>query len=274
MYSHERSFDFTVLMSVYDRDDVTLFVRAIDSVYQNILQPMETILVVDGEVNSLLNDSIVRSTQKYGINCQRLKYNVGLRCALNYGLQFVRTAWVARADADDFNLPNRFSTQIELARKGFDLIGSFVQEVNTDGTLQKIRRLPCQHVSIVRFASRRNPFNHMSVMFRTELVGKCGGYPALYLREDYGLWALMIYNKAKLVNIDEVLVVATAGSGMINRRRGLSSALAEIRLQKHLNQCSIKNPCSAVVDCFLRGILLLLPTPLLSLLYNFMLRHK
>lgn len=267
-------YDFTVLMSVYRGDDPALFRRAVDSVYQNVLQPTEMVLVVDGEVSPSLDDAIVQMIQRYGINCQRLPRNSGLAAALNHGLQYVGTPWIARADADDFNLPQRFDTQIKRAQQGFDLIGSYIHEVNEGGTLLKMRQPPCDHDDIVAFAARRNPFNHMSVMYRTELARKCGGYPMLHLREDYGLWASMISVGAKLSNIDQVLVLATAGDGMVTRRRGLRSALAEVDMQKHLVNCGLKGSLLAVIDVFIRGGVLLFPAPLLSVFYSVFLRRN
>ena len=76
-------YDFTVLMSVYHADDPVLFIRAVDSVYQNYLRPSEMILVVDGEVNALLDYAIVQMTQRYGIHCHRLRRNRGLAVAFN-----------------------------------------------------------------------------------------------------------------------------------------------------------------------------------------------
>lgn len=269
---HDR-LDFTVLMSVYRRDDPVLLTRAIDSVYQNDLLPSEMILVVDGEVGTELNDAIVLASQCHGIHFYRLPCNVGLAAALNYGLQHVRTPWVARADADDINLPWRFSTQVNRACQGFDLIGSNIQEVNKSGELLKMRKVPCEHDAILKFSERRNPFNHMSVMFRVEFARQCGGYPMLYLREDYGLWALMISKGAKLSNIDQVLVLATAGDGMISRRRGLRSAVAEIYLQIFLNKCGLKSVFMAALDVLIRGGVLLLPAPILTIFYSRFLRR-
>ena len=270
----ENQFDFTVLMSVYRNDDAAFFTRAVDSVYQNDLLPVEMVLVVDGPVDALLENAIIQVVERYRINCYRLPHNSGLAAALNHGLRFVRTPWVARADADDFNLPKRFSAQIKRAQQGFDLVGSYIQEMNASGEPLKMRKVPCEHDAIVAFAARRNPFNHMSVMFRTELAKECGGYPLLHLREDYGLWALMISMGAKLSNIDQVLVLATAGDGMVSRRRGLHSALAEVDLQKHLRQCGLKGTFAATLDILIRGGLLLLPAPLLSVVYNNFLRRN
>ena len=159
-------------------------------------------------------------------------------------------------------------------KQGFDLVGSNIQEVNKFGEFLKKRQLPCDHVPIVAFAARRNPFNHMSVMFRTDLARQCGGYPQMHLREDYGLWASMICIGGRLSNIDQVLVLATAGNGMLTRRRGFRSAMSEIDLQKHLFKCGLKSSFAAALDVVIRGGILLLPAPLLHVFYSAFLRRN
>jgi hypothetical protein len=82
----------------------------------------------------------------------------------------------------------------------------------------------------------------------------------------------MIKKGAKLSNAEEVLVMATAGNEMFKRRRGLKSAIAEIKLQKYLMNCGIKSPARASIDCLVRGGLLLLPSYFLGTIYRLMLR--
>lgn len=264
---------FSVLMSVYERDDPVLLRSAVSSVFANELTPLELILVVDGPVGDALNCVISELVQRYPINCQCLSTNRGLASALNYGLNFVRTPLIARADADDINLPNRFSTQIETMRLGFDLVGSQIQEVDSQGVFLGIREVPCSHDKILKFSRARNPFNHMTVIYKTDLIRACGGYPVLYLREDYGLWALMISKGARLANTNSVLVHATAGFPMIKRRRGLRSALAEFELQTLFVKCGIKSRWRACLDCCLRASILMLSSHLLSRFYFFFLRR-
>jgi hypothetical protein len=51
---------------------------------------------------------------------------------LNYGLSFVKTEWVARADDDDFNLPNRFEAQLPYALES-DTVMRYVDYDNCVG---------------------------------------------------------------------------------------------------------------------------------------------
>jgi len=266
---------FTVLMAVYEKDDPDLFIRAIDSVYQNDIKPDHTILVVDGPVPIKLEKQIGFTQQQYGIEIVRLDKSSGLAVALNIGLRHINTEWVVRADADDYNLPQRFRCIAELLHKqpDLDIIGSNILEIERDGTPVARRVMPTKHAQIYKFLSRRSPFNHMTVAFRRSLVEHCGGYPNIYLREDYALWIVMITSGAKCANIDEVLVHATAGRDLYRRRGGWRYACAEIDLQKLMVRCGIKSWFRAVLEGIGRASVFLAPSFLRCLIYEKILRH-
>jgi glycosyltransferase involved in cell wall biosynthesis len=266
---------FTVLMAVYGKDDPDLFIRAISSVYGNDLKPDHTILVVDGPVPLRLEKKINFTQQRYGIEIVRLDKNCGLAAALNIGLQHIKTEWVVRADADDYNLPQRFRRIAELLHKqpDLDLIGSTILEIERDGTQVARRVMPTKQAQIYKLLSRRSPFNHMTIAFRRSLVEHCGGYPNIYLKEDYALWVIMISSGAKCANLDEVLVHVTAGRDMYRRRSGWRYAHAEIELQKIMVRCGIKSRFRAVVDGIGRASVFLAPAFFRCLIYEQILRY-
>jgi glycosyltransferase involved in cell wall biosynthesis len=267
---------FTVLMPVYQGNDAKLFERAVRSVFANTLRPDAFLLVVDGPVSSGLAATIASLETEFKLDVLRLPENQGLAGGPNAGLARVETEWVVRADADDFNLPERFE---RLARTvtgpaAPDLLGSAILEVERDGQVQALRRTPLTHKDIVRYARYRNPFNHMTVAFRRDLARRCGGYPQIHLKEDYALWASMLREGAVTLNLAEVLVHVTAGRDMYRRRGGLRYAHAEIELQRHLVRCRLKDPFSATLHGLLRGAVFMLPTDLRGWIYLRLLRNR
>ena len=109
---------FTVLMAVYRSDDLGLFERAVKSVYANTVRPDAFVLVVDGPVPEALHNAIMHQQAKYGLEVLYLPTNVGLARALNAGLMRVHTKWVVRADADDYNVRDRFALQAAVMQSG------------------------------------------------------------------------------------------------------------------------------------------------------------
>ena len=263
---------FTVLMAVYKNDSPVLFDMALNSVFENTMQPQCVLLVVDGPIPQLLEDVITKYRQKAIFNVHYLPDNVGLANALNAGISKVETEWIVRADADDYNLPNRFEVLSHNMTSDIGLMGSFIQEVDKNNIKLGIRKVATTHSEILKFAKYRNPFNHMSVCYRTNAARAAGGYPNIFLKEDYALWATMLSQGVLSKNLDVVLVNATAGLDMYKRRGGLKYALAEIELQRHLLGVGIKSGFSALVHGSSRALAFLLPSSVRGFLYEKILR--
>lgn len=263
---------FTVLMAVYRVDSPSKFELAVKSVYANTLLPDAFQLVVDGPIPNLLMSKIKELQRQFNINIIFLPENKGLAFALNRGIERITTTWVARADADDINLPRRFEILARQISEDVDILGSAIRELDEYGLPTGIRVPPLSNEDIFKYAQRRNPFNHMTVMYRTELIKKCKGYPEVYLREDYALWAILLAAGAKALNVSEPLVDVTAGEGLIRRRGGLKYALGELRLQQHLVKHNVKGFWCAVLDGFIRGGIFCLPISARSLIYRIFLR--
>jgi glycosyltransferase involved in cell wall biosynthesis len=265
--------DFTVLLPTYNRVDLyELFDMAISSVYANSILPKETIVVVDGPVSLDFRNKITYFQGKFNFTVFWLPDNLGLTGALNYGLRKITTKYTFRADGDDFNMPNRFAMQLKILDDGFDLVGGYIQESDRQGNLLKIREVPLNSEDIRAFAKFRNPFNHMSVAFRTDVVRKIGGYPELYLKEDYGLWALLIGVNVRLKNLPLVLVRATAGDDLFKRRSGIGYIRSEWALRKHLHSCGVSSWIESMLYFFIRIILLSVPPSVKGLIYSNFLR--
>jgi glycosyltransferase involved in cell wall biosynthesis len=262
-------------MAVYQRDDLTLFERAVHSVYANTILPNAFVLVVDGPVPEALDAVILGLQDKYGMDVLRLSVNSGLSHALNAGLKRIRTKWVVRADSDDYNLPNRFALQaiaVNHSNDSIGLLGGAIQEVDSSGRHIAVRRTVERHLDILSFVSYRNPFNHMTVAFKTDLALSCGGYPDIYLKEDYALWAKMISVGAQTLNLSDILVHATTGREMYRRRGGLRYALAEISLQRYLVRARLKSSSMALMQGLSRAFIFLLPSSIRGWIYEKILR--
>ena len=263
----------TVLISVYIKCDAELFERALASVYANTLLPDEVLIVADGPLSDGVNAVLERYGRERGTRVLRLPVNRGLARALNVGLGQVRTTWVARADQDDINLPRRFELLAQMvARIGrVDIIGGNILEVDNEGRALAQRHVPETHAEIVRYARRRSPFNHMTVVFRRDSVAAAGGYPEI-MTQDYGLWAAMLGRGQVAANLQEILVHATTGSDMYRRRAGLKYARSEIEMQRLLVHHGLKSPVAGVLDGAVRAAVFLLPNWMRALVYERLLR--
>lgn len=269
---------FAVLMAVYRRDEPGLFKKALASVFDNTLQPTEVWVVADGPITSELDEVLLHFQEAHPdlLRIVRLEENRGLAHALNAGLDRIRLPWIVRADADDYNLPHRFAALAKLlrTRPELDLMSSAILEVAPTGGKIAIRAVPETEAEIYRFARSRNPFNHMAVAYRRAKVLEVGGYPAIHLKEDYALWCLMLAKKARVGNLPEVLVHATAGLDMYRRRGGWKYARAEWVMQRLLVTCGLKSWWRAGIDGISRAAVFLAPAVVRGMIYTRLLRRR
>ena len=263
---------FSVLMSTYHLEKPELLDRALESIFSNDLVPEQVVLVIDGPIGLELRSVVDRYRSFPSLDVIELERNVGLAKALNIGLSSVRNVFTLRCDSDDFNLPFRFRKQMLVLDSGFDLVGSQIFEFDNFGNCLGSRRVPLGSVEIRNFCLRRNPFNHMTVGFRTDKARILGGYPLIPFKEDYGLWLKFIASNFEFMNVSNVWVHATTGDQFFRRRSGFAVISSEFDLQKLSYDLKLKSFFRAGLDFFSRVLILSLPFSLKKFLYRVLFR--
>ena len=242
-------------MAVYAQDDER-YVRSafLSATTAQELAPTQMVVVQDGPVTDGVSAWLAEIEQDPRTTVVRIPTNMGLAAALNLGLTYVTTDIVARADADDICLPQRFARQIPVIESGFDLVGSAMAEFHTDPDHpDAMRPVKTSRAAILHHARLGSPFHHPTVVFRKQAVLKAGGYPILRQMEDYLLWAKMIMNGANVTNINEVLVCYRTGDGAFHRRGGGKLARSEAQLQREFLSMGFITPTQWVRNRLLRG---------------------
>lgn len=170
---------FTVLMAVYKNDNSLHFRKALQSVVNQSLPPDEIVLVVDSPLGKELY-SVIDDFKKNGfvkVKVVKLENNCGLGSALAAGLENCSYEIVARMDSDDISRFDRFEKQVDFLKNNpdVDVVGSFIAEFAEDEKeLLFARKPPLRHAELVKYARRRSPLNHVSVVFRKSSVLKIG----------------------------------------------------------------------------------------------------
>lgn len=218
--------DFSVLMSVYGKDDADDFRAALKSV--TLLQtkrPNQVVIVQDGIVPIQIDeiiDEIKNQISEIEITVLKKETNQGLAAALNSGLTLCKYDWVARMDSDDISAEDRFEKQIAFIENNIDVAvlgGAIAEFENEIGDIQSERHVELVHEEITRMAKSRTPMNHVSVMYLRSAVLAVGGYSENFGKlEDYKLWVDLIAAGYKLANIDDIVVNVRVGKGFIERR--------------------------------------------------------
>ncbi|PZU46014.1 MAG: amylovoran biosynthesis protein AmsE [Sphingomonas sp.] len=269
---------FSVLMSVYSKENSSNFRTSLESVYSQSLKPSEVIVVEDGPIGEDLIEVINEYSSMYdNFVVVKLAINGGLGKALNAGLARCSHEIVARMDSDDICVPHRFEKQVGLlsANHSLSLVGSAVAEFVDDPVrLEKVRRVPLSHEQIVRRFSTLCPVNHPSVVYRRSAVMACGGYAEEFVQEDYHLWAKMLSAGSRFQNLDEHLVLMRTGQGLHNRRGGWRYAVSEMKLQLEFYRLGLVSAPRLLFNASSRTVVRIMPANVRKQVYNSFLRKS
>jgi glycosyltransferase involved in cell wall biosynthesis len=253
--------EFTVLMSVYGKDDPEHLQTALESVcVKQSVKPTQVTLVIDGPVTEQLESVIDHWVSFLGddLCLRRLKHNIGLGAALNEGIKYCAFDLVARMDADDISIENRFQMQLDFMENNPDVVASSGVVEEWDHSMLKLlskRVLPSGGYDLLKFARLRSPLNHPATIFRKSIVENVGGYPLLRKAQDYGLWSKLLSEGYSLENLSIPLVKMRSGSEMLKRRGSdyFSSELILLNYQRNIGFLSRRQYLlSYLVRLFLR----------------------
>ena len=210
---------YSVLMSLYKKENPEYLRIAIDSMLNQTVAPDEIVLVEDGP----LTDELYAVLDDYPI-LHRIKNekNLGLGLALNIGLKECRNELVARMDTDDCSKPERCEKQLQrfLEKPYLAIVGSHIDEFVDDiSNVISQRIVPTTSEEIYKFAKKRSAFNHPTVMYSKTSVLENNGYADLKRNQDVDLFGRMQFNGYKAENIDEALLWFRSSDELAKRRK-------------------------------------------------------
>ncbi|MFT4246166.1 MAG: glycosyltransferase [Micrococcaceae bacterium] len=263
---------FSVLLPVYKNDLPEFFARAYQSITEDqTLKPDEIVIVQDGPVGAELTKMIeaFATAAKVPFIHHILEENSGLATALDVGLARCSYEIVARMDADDISLPERFEKQLKIILDGADIVGSSLLEFNgSEDHIVAERIVKDDPKEIIKQARFSCPFNHPTVMYRKSKVVAAGGYRKLNLLEDYWLWARLIEAGAKVANVVEPLLLYRVSAGAYKRRGGAEVFISEIKLQNNFLSEGFVSPIQWVRNIAIRGGYRFIPENVRKQLYR------
>ncbi|MDD3242498.1 MAG: glycosyltransferase [Eubacteriales bacterium] len=269
---------YSVLMSVYDREEPAYLAQSVRSILRQTLPADEIVLMCDGPLTPPLDETIRELTQECGalLRVIRRPAHAGLGPVLAQGLTLCRNEYVARMDTDDVALPQRCREQLRFMQaQHLDLCSAAVQEMSKDmKTAGMVRRLPLTHEELRAYAGRRNPMNHPCVMLRAGAALAAGNYREMPLFEDYDLWIRMLQNGARLGNLPQVLLNMRGGEDLYARRGGWAYCKKTARFWKEMRRTGFIGGGRCAANIALRCGVCLLPNALRGWLYRRKLREQ
>ncbi|MDO4680730.1 MAG: glycosyltransferase [Aerococcus sp.] len=272
-------FTLSVLMSIYKKEHPEYLKSCLESLEGQTVQPDEYVIIADGPLTPALDQELAdfEARATFPVNIYRFEENRGLGLALQDGVKFAKSTWIARMDTDDIARRDRFEQQIAYLRSHPDveLIGSNVMEFENDPmTSTTEKQVPETNEEIRQYVRRRNPFNHMSVMYKKESVLAAGNYQPLSGYEDYYLWARMLKQGTIAYNIQEPLVYARGGSEMYQRRGGMAYLRHGIQAYNKIYGLGLASPMDWVIRTGAQVVVNLMPNSLRGRFYQRALRKE
>jgi glycosyltransferase involved in cell wall biosynthesis len=267
---------FTLLLSVWDGDQPEHLLQAFCSaVDEQRLRPAQVVIVRDGPVRDELDACLadLHKTSPVPVTLVTLESNRGLGPALDAGMAASQFDVIARMDADDVAMPHRFEVEIPLIAEA-DIVGAGLLEFVDDIENVVGQRVPpTDPEQIQRYARMHDPFNHPTVVYRRQAVQAAGGYGDLPLMEDYALFARMLQNGARAVNVAEPLVYYRVGATAFKRRGGADLLRSELRLQREFRRQRFTTPAEYARNVMVRGGYRLIPWWARRAVYKPMVAH-
>lgn len=241
---------YSVLMSLYAKEDPENFETALLSMINQTVHPDEIVLVEDGP----LTNELYKVVEKYKSQLRIIvnKQNMGLGLALNKGLQSCKNELVARMDTDDIAELDRCEKQLFFFKThpSITIVGGQIEEfiANPAEVIGK-RVVPEIDSQLKLFMKKRCPFNHMTVMFKKSDVMRVGNYQDWYWNEDYYLWIRLALEGFQFANLPDTLVHARVGIDMYERRGGKKYYKSEIAIQKFMLKKGIIGFVTYLINC-------------------------
>ena len=210
----------SVLLPFYNASET--LPECIDSILKQTLVDFEIIAVDDYST-----DDSVAILEKYQDERIRIisNHQKGLVAALNHGLTYCRSNYVARMDADDLMYAERLQKQRDYLDSKSEVVmlatqvRKFPEEIVQAGYREYIRwQNKCDTAeAISQQIYVESPLAHPSVMFRKDRVVSVGGYRQGDFPEDYELWLRLYQHGYVMDKIPEVLLDWRESDGRLSR---------------------------------------------------------
>lgn len=272
--------NFSVLLTVYHKDNPEFLRLSLDSILNQTLQPSEVIIVADGPLTEALYQviDVFKTDTDILVKEVFLSKNIGTGLAINEGLKQCSFDLVAKMDSDDINYPFRFEKQIKIFETypELSIVGSSIAEFenNDPSKISSYRSLPQNHLEIVKYAKSRCPMNQPTVMYRKSDILACDGYRKFTFGEDYDLWIRAILKGYKFYNIQEPLLYFRTNVDTIKKRGGWWYLKIDLSHHYDFYKMGFISISQLLYNSSTRIVVRLIPLKLRLLFYKKVLRSK
>ena len=225
----------SIVMAAYNEEGEVG--RAIESILAQTFTDWELIVIDDGSTDATA-DVVRRYAEKDSrINFVCNQTNLELSASLNKGIGLAQADLIARADADDINLPERLSHQYEYmqAHLEIDVLGTAAYLLDEAGQRVRIYSYPETHGELKKMSFLKTHFFHPSVMIRRRFFDTAGPYDPRYPNaEDKEIWLRGLGVGCCYANLPEPLIEYSTDGFVKSWRSIRKNAFSLLRIAKDL----------------------------------------
>jgi glycosyltransferase involved in cell wall biosynthesis len=239
---NERTPLISVILPVYNGEEHLS--ECIESVLSQTFKDFEFIIVDDASTDNTAQMLKEFAKKDKRINIVTHKVNQKQTVAANTACKYTKGKYIARMDADDIALPNRFMRQVTFLEENtkIGLLGSWVDIIDNNGTFLKIWYTHSTNQYLGWNLLFGASFAHSSVMMRRDCIEQVGFYQ-LHQAEDYDLWS-RLSRITNVANLPEVLQQKRVWSGqlalrVVQNNRDCTLQIMQNNMQLLLNGISI-----------------------------------
>jgi len=193
----------TVLMTVHNCQDYVE--HSIKSLINQSYNKWKLVVIDDCSTDDTLH--IIKKIKDRRIKIYKLRKRIGRTRALNVGLRYCKSKYIAILDADDISYKKRFKIQVKFLENNnnISLVAAWWKAINYKGKIINEVRLPVNDIEVRRKLMLTNIIPHSTVMFKKKILSTVNQYPQnLVYAQDYG-FMLKVIKKFNIIIIPQFL---------------------------------------------------------------------
>lgn len=194
----------SVIMSVYN--GTPYLKEAVDSILSQTYKNFEFIIVDDASSDN--SWQYLKNLKDKRIKLIKNEKNLGLATSLNRALKIASGEYIARMDADDISLPQRFAQQLKFLQENptIDLCGTWVDLIDDKGNVIGEKKRPTSPSKVKNAIGFYTALIHPTFMGKKTLFKALNGYSNKFdFAEDYD-FLMRARDKFKMTNIPRKLL--------------------------------------------------------------------
>ena len=193
--------NISVLMTSYNNENT--IEEAIESVLNQTYKNFTLLILDDCSTDNTYEIIEKIKNKNNNLITFRNKRNIGLTKSLNILINKVSTDFIARQDADDISLPNRFEEQITY------LLDNNLDACTTRAINKKTnKKIPgfSFYLPVKLLLLYKNPFIHGTLLINKKVLNRIGNYNEnFYFAQDFKLMKDLIDTKYNVGILNKVL---------------------------------------------------------------------